>query len=111
MSIEARKEYLQAIRSRYKKASRSHKTGILNEFCEVCGYARKYAIRILNGQAEPRKSKPGPKPEYGLEVNIRLRQIWISMDQMCSKKMVRALSPGYRFIVTRTLRLSLETNY
>lgn len=60
MSIEARREYLRAIRNRYKNAGRNQKTSILNEFCEVCGYARKYAIRILNEQAEPRQSKPGP---------------------------------------------------
>jgi len=99
MSIEARKEYLRAIRDRYKKAGRSQKTAILNEFCEVCGYARKYAIRILNGLANPRKTKPGPKVKYGPDVIRHLRLIWISMDQICSKKMIKALPHWLPFYV------------
>ncbi len=47
MPIEARREYLKAIIERYQKASRKQKSVILTEFCEVCGYNRKYAILIL----------------------------------------------------------------
>jgi len=31
------------------------KVTILDEFCAVCGYHRKYAIRLLNQGAKPRK--------------------------------------------------------
>src|SRR4051794_30124163 len=82
MSIEARREYLRAIRDRYRKACRNEKTAILNEFCEVCGYARKYAIRILRRQAEPRLKKPGPRPIYDLEFIRHLRLIWLAANQM-----------------------------
>jgi len=34
---------------RYRRASTAEKTQILEEFCEVCGYNRKYAIAKLNG--------------------------------------------------------------
>jgi len=40
--------YLLAIKKRYRKARKSGKNLILNEFCAVCGYIRKYAIRVLN---------------------------------------------------------------
>lgn len=91
MSIEARREYLRAIRDRYRKAGREHKGAILDEFCEICRYSRKYAIRILNRQAEPRSRRPGPPPQYGLDLVRHLHVIWLSMGQICSKKMKAAL--------------------
>lgn len=48
MGNSSRKEYLAAIRMRYRRAGRRGKATILDEFCAVCGYNRKYAIRILN---------------------------------------------------------------
>jgi hypothetical protein len=47
MSLSQRKAYLSQIRKRYKKSSRKEKTLILDEFCSVCGYNRKYAIRLI----------------------------------------------------------------
>ena len=48
MGKHERLAYLQAIQKRYRQSNRAAKQTILNEFCEVCGYARKYAIRLLN---------------------------------------------------------------
>jgi hypothetical protein len=48
MSIQSKYEYLTAIRERYQHASKHDKTMILDEFCIVCGYHRKYTIRLLN---------------------------------------------------------------
>ncbi len=48
MGKNAKREYLNAIRPRYKKADKAAKKTILDEFCRVCGYHRKYAIRLLN---------------------------------------------------------------
>lgn len=91
MSIEARKEYLRAIRDRYRKACRDEKTGILNEFCAVCGYTRKYAIRILGSTGELKRGRPGPEPRYDLDVVRHLRMLWLSMNQVCSKKIKAAI--------------------
>ncbi len=69
MSHELRREYLNAIRERYNKSARSKKSLILDEFCSVCGYARKYAIAILNGHVEPCDQKPrGRQVKYTTEV-------------------------------------------
>lgn len=38
MSIEAKAQYLGRIYERYQRAGRQHKSRILDEFCEVCGY-------------------------------------------------------------------------
>ena len=76
MSIEARREYLQAIRERYQKAGRKEKTQILNEYCKVCEYDRKYAIKILRRPIEARQNKPGPRPKYDAEVIKHLVELW-----------------------------------
>ena len=48
MGKHEKKAYLQHIKPRYKKASKAEKQRILDEFCAVCCYHRKYAIRALN---------------------------------------------------------------
>ncbi len=58
MSPRSKREYIDAIYVRYKRASRKRKTEILNEFCLNFGYHRKHAIRVLNnfkccGQSKP----------------------------------------------------------
>jgi predicted nucleic acid-binding protein len=51
MGTKSKWEYFRAIYQRYRKASLLVKTQILEEFCHVCGYNRKYAIAKLNGPA------------------------------------------------------------
>lgn len=111
MSIEARREYLRAIRERYQKAKRKEKTLILNEYCEVCEYERKYAIKVLNRPIEERQKRPGPKPKYELEVIKHLVEVWRLMDQMCSKNMKVALPewlPYYKGADERIKALLLQ---
>ena len=45
MGKNERQAYLKAIQSRYRQAGKKAKVVILDEFCAVCGYHRKYAIR------------------------------------------------------------------
>jgi hypothetical protein len=40
MSPRSKREVLEAIIVRYRKATRTVKTAILTEFCETCGYHR-----------------------------------------------------------------------
>jgi hypothetical protein len=68
MSRIAKRQYLIAIIERYKKAKKTEKAIILNEFCAVCGYHRKYAIRILNSPISIRQKRPGPPARYNAEV-------------------------------------------
>ena len=46
MGKNERQAYLNAIRTRYRRARKKIKVTILDEFCAVCGYHRKYAIRL-----------------------------------------------------------------
>ena len=93
MSKTERRAYLDAIRGRYRKAKRADKSKILDEFCAVCGYHRKYALRRLN-QAPKRTvpRRPGRASRYACpEVMTPLRAIWLATDQMASKRLRAAL--------------------
>ncbi len=92
MGKNERRAYLEAIRERYRMANKQAKTLMLDEFCEVCGYNRKYAIRLLGQQRKGSRGRPGRKPVYRSREFIKaLRRIWLATDQMCSKKLVAAI--------------------
>ena len=93
MSKAEKRAYLDAIRGRYRKAKRADKSKILDEFCAVCGYHRKYALRCLN-QAPKRTSarRPGRASRYACpEVMKPLRVIWLATDQMAAKRLKAAM--------------------
>ena len=91
MSGNSKKEYWEKIRWRYRRSGRLGKGRILDEFCQVCGYERKYAIKLLNRRKARPLRRPGPKPHYGKTEVAVLRQIWLAADQMCSKRLKAAL--------------------
>lgn len=93
MSLPSKREYLHKIHGRYQRAGRLHKSRILDEFCAVCGYHRKAALRLLHRPlATARKRRPGPKPVYEpSQVLPPLKAIWLASDQLCSKLLKAAL--------------------
>ena len=93
MGKSERQAYLKAIRSRYRNAGKKAKVKILDEFCAVCEYHRKYAIRLLNLTGKPKKKRrAGRKPIYAsAEFLTALKRIWFASDQMCSKKLKAAI--------------------
>ena len=102
MSSRAKREYLEAIYLRYRRASRKNKAIILDEFCAACRYHRKHAIRLLRKFKrfiKPKKRKKGRKPLYSKEIIIKpLKTIWLSSNLPCSKRLKAILPlwlPGY----------------
>jgi hypothetical protein len=93
MGKQERRAYLEAIRVRYRKANRAGKAKILDEFCAVCSYHRKYAIRLLGRKkAACGARRVGRKPKYGSPALLEaLRRIWLASDQLCSKRLKAAL--------------------
>jgi len=92
MTVQSKRDYLQAIRTRYRTAPKDTKTTILDEFCTICGYNRKYAIRRLNKKPKKQQRKPGPHPTYRDTALLEpLKRIWFATDQMCSKKLQAAI--------------------
>lgn len=93
MSLSAKREYLARIHGRYQRAGRPHKRRLLDEFCAICGYHRKAALRLLNRPlptTPPKRS--GPKVRYEpAEVLPVLKAVWLASDQLCSKLLKAAL--------------------
>jgi hypothetical protein len=94
MGGKSRWDYLKAIYVRYKKVSKPLRARILDEFCQVCGYNRKYAIRLLNGPT-PQKPKAmvrkGRRPTYGAKVIASLTAIWEAAGYPCSVRLKAVL--------------------
>lgn len=86
MVQQSKKEYLAAILPRYKAAGSMFKRRILDEFCQICGYHRKHAIRLLNKVKGVVKRKPGRPSEYGDEERKVLEVIWLTANRPCSKR-------------------------
>ena len=102
MSPRSKKEYTELTHLRYKKASHSEKTKILDEYCATCGCHRKHAIRVLRGFkrfTRPRARKRGKPSVYRTEEILKpLKQIWLAANLPCSKRlkaMVPLWLPGY----------------
>lgn len=93
MSPAIKKEYFEKIKERYKKANKKTKKTILDEFCMVCGYARKYAIRKLSSKKKKtiNKKRPGPVPIYDETLTPILKNIWLATGQICSKRLKAAI--------------------
>ena len=92
MGKHEKRVYLEAIGKRYRRARRSDKGKILDEFCSVCGYQRKYAIRLLGSKLPRSPRRPGRPSQYNQPALLAvLRRIWLATDQMCSKRLVAAM--------------------
>jgi hypothetical protein len=102
MSPRSKKEYVETVFLRYKKATRAQKKVILDEFCGTLGYHRKHAIRLLRGFKRftaPKPRKRGRRPFYQREEILKpLKQIWLAANLPCSKRLKAILPlwlPGY----------------
>lgn len=97
MSPKSKKEYMTEIKTRYKNSSKKGKQLILDEFCKVCDYNRKYAIRIINSNPPvPHKhqlSKRGRKKHYSDPlIKEILWDMWTITNLPCSKRL-KAILP------------------
>ncbi len=93
ISLESRRELVQAIGERYRAGAREEKLRILGEFVTVTGYHRKHSIRILNSIAPP--TAPGRRPRlrlYDESVRQALVVLWEASDRVCGKRL-KALLP------------------
>src|SRR6266571_5678131 len=105
VSARAKGEYVQAIYQRYRHARRPEKRRILDEFCQVVGYHRKHAIRVLNGPA-PGAARPPRRraATYSPAVIEALRAVWEAAGYPWSLRL-KALLPLWLPWARRRLRL------
>lgn len=91
MNKQLKVQYLELIRERYKKATKKTKSKVLDEFCKVCGYNRKYAIGLLKSpfsKSLSHKSRPGRKSVYHDPDLLKvLWRIWLETELACGKRL------------------------
>ena len=106
LTMSERRSMVRESAKRYQRAKKKEKGNILNEFVELSGYNRKYAIHILANEGKVTwKYKPGDpvgvrmqvshqggkrpragrKRVYDEAVRNSILKIWRYFDHMCSK--------------------------
>ena len=92
MSVSTRRELLKHIQQRYKAANYKDKSKILDEFCTLTSYGRKYAINLFNSPEDNsdvnKKSKRQNNKKYDEALRQALLTIWNAANQICSKRLV-----------------------
>lgn len=92
MSNSAKKEYLVEIRKRYFTATKAEKSLILDEVCTVCGFNRKYAVRLIyKKQVANNIGKGRPKKYNSQAIWVFLKDIWIKTNLACSERLKAAI--------------------
>jgi hypothetical protein len=107
MSHEMKSELLPKLRIRYARRNREGKSRMLDEVCEDHGYERKYAIKLLSGTLPKARGHkhPGPERQYA-SIEPIVRQIWLSAEQPCGKRLVPILHQWLPFYERRFEPLS-----
>ncbi len=94
MARRSKQEYLRSIYDRYQHAPRAQKGTMLEEFCKVCGYNRKYAIWLLNRplpEATVRKRGAPRSPTYNRAMVRILAKVREASGYLCSQRLKAAL--------------------
>lgn len=90
MSQKSKEEYVKIMGIRYRKRrSKGARSLLLDEFCEVTGHDRKYAIKVLGGARSPKGSperRGRPRRYGGLEREV-IRKIWETAEMPCGKRL------------------------
>jgi hypothetical protein len=92
VSKAARREIVEALKTRYDQASKCEKGRILAEFTAVSGYHRKHAIRLLSFVMRT-EAKPVVEGQrvYDEAVRAALTLIWETSDRICGKRLKAAI--------------------
>ena len=95
MTRDGKEQYCAAILKRYQGSGKVEKGKILDEFCEICGFNRSYAIRLLNQGYKKRRSKPGRRSKYADDADFMkaLRHIWRASNYKCGRLLKQVI--GY----------------
>jgi len=94
MARQSKREYLRSIHKRYRQGRRTEKSAMLEEFCKVCGYHRKYAIWLLSRPlpaAAVRRGVTARSVTYSKASITTLAKVWEASGYLCSQRLKAAL--------------------
>src|SRR2546426_6644457 len=91
MSAISRGEVLAQARARYEKRGKEGRSRLLDEVCALCGYERKYAIKVLGGKrsivGSGARRRGGSPARYGAPEREVIKAIWLRAEQPCGKRL------------------------
>jgi hypothetical protein len=112
MELQMRKALKEATWKRYRKASKSMKTKILDELCAATGYHRQYAIAQLNLMEDVEPSLPKVqrtrKRHYPKDVIAVIEKVWEEADYPWSVRLKGILELWLPWIRRRYALTSLQ---
>ncbi len=86
---QSRREVIEQMAPRYHKASLPQKALLLDMVVARTGYARKYAIRLLNQVSESQQTIQRRRlPRYGSEVQQALVKAWKAARYICAPRLI-----------------------
>ena len=94
MSDQSRREVILKMQERYAGRGREGRSRLLDEICELCGYDRKYAIKLLGRKVPARGGKArrgGSHARYGEADRRVIKGIWLGAEQPCGKRLKAAV--------------------
>lgn len=96
MGPHSKKEYMETIWLRYKRAiKRAEKSALITELCVTCNWHRKHAIRALKNFkrfTKPKPKKRGRPSVYNTPAVLEaLKRIWLAANLPCSKRLKASL--------------------
>lgn len=101
MARQSKREYWRSIHKRYRQAKRKEKTAMLEEFCKVCGYNRKYAIWLLRrplSHGTARRAVSRRSVTYSKASIAVLAKVWEASGYLCSQRLKAALPQWFRWV-------------
>jgi len=83
------------MRQRYRQRGRQGRSRLLDEVCAMCGYERKYAMKVLGGvraiAGGGGLKRGGSRRRYGAAEREVIKTIWLAAEQPCGKRLKEAL--------------------
>lgn len=115
MSKISKSEYLYEILKKYKKACKVENKRLLDEFCTVCSYLRKYAIKFLNRsplhEINKQRKRADRKKKYHTEGVINfLKTLWKKTNLICSHRLKAAI-PVWLQVYKRTISVLSKIDF
>ena len=93
LGFQTRRELLLQMVPRYQKASISQKGALLDKIATTIGYARQYAMWLLNHSQEvPPMPQRRRQRTFGPEVQRALFFVWQHANQICTKRLMPSLA-------------------
>lgn len=88
ISKQSRNELIEAVRERYRLATKLEKGRILKEFTAVSGFHRKHAIRVSRAmKEESEKAERVGNRIYDGAVQQALIVLWEAAGRICGKRL------------------------